>query len=415
MSLLGRSLILRSLSIGKKQIASIHNYVCDPSIGLTSEQKEIQQVAKNFARNELYPKMAEYDLKEEMPKQALKLAGEIGFGAIYCNENYGGSGLTRFDAALIFEQLGAGDCSTAAYISIHNMVAWMINEYASEELKKKYIPGMSTFDTLGSYCLTEPGFGSDAAALRTSARKDGDHFIVNGSKAFISGSGESGVYLVMMRHEGQPGPKGIFCLLVEDGTPGLHLGKKEKKLGWNSHPARIITFEDCRVPISNMVGGPDQGFNIAMNGINGGRLNIASCSLGAAQQSLDLAIEHLKVRKQFGKTLAEFQWSQFKLAEMATKLVTSRLAVREAARHLTDNTEHKAAMCALAKLYATDTCFEIVNQALQMFGGYGILKDYPLQQYLRDTRVHQIIEGTNEIMRLVLARDLLTNANALSG
>lgn len=203
------------------------------------------------------------------------------------------------------------------------------------------------------------GSGSDAAALRTSARKDGDHFIVNGSKAFISGSGESGVYLVMMRHEGQPGPKGIFCLLVEDGTPGFHLGKKEKKLGWNSHPARIITFEDCRVPISNMVGGPDQGFNIAMNGINGGRLNIASCSLGAAQQSLDLAIEHLKVRKQFGKALSEFQWNQFKLAEMATKLVTSRLAVREAARHLTDNTEHKAAMCALAKLYATDTCFDV--------------------------------------------------------
>uniref|UniRef100_A0AC34QY67 Acyl-CoA dehydrogenase n=1 Tax=Panagrolaimus sp. JU765 TaxID=591449 RepID=A0AC34QY67_9BILA len=408
-----RSNFLKNLPTVFKQTATIHNYFCDPSIGLTPEQKEIQNAARDFAKNELYPKMAEYDLKEEMPKNTLKIAGEIGFGAIYCDEKYGGSGLTRFDSSLIFEQLGAGDCSTAAYISIHNMVAWMINEYGSEEIKKKYIPKMATFETLGSYCLTEPGSGSDAAALRTSAKKDGDYFIVNGSKAFISGSGDSGVYLVMMRHDGQPGTKGIFCLLIEDGTPGFHLGKKEKKLGWNSHPARIITFEDCKVPIKNMIGGPDQGFNIAMNGINGGRLNIASCSLGAAQQSLDLAIDHVKIRKQFGKALADFQWNQFKLAEMGTKLVTSRLAVREAARHLTDNTEHKAAMCAMAKLYATDTCFEVVNQALQMFGGYGILKDYPLQQYLRDTRIHQIIEGTNEIMRLVLARDLLTNTTAL--
>ena len=416
MSVLGRSLISRiSPSSILSSKAFIHNYVCDPSIGLTPEQKEIQQVAKEFARNELYPKMAEFDEKEKMPIEALKLAGEMGFGAIYCNEKYGGTSLSRFDAALIFEQLAAGDTSTAAYISIHNMVAWMIDTYGTEELRKKYIPQMAAFECLGSYCLTEPDSGSDAAALKTKAKRDGDHFIVNGSKAFISGSGDSGIYAVMLRHEGKPGPKGIFCLLIEDGVEGFHLGKKEKKLGWNSHPARIITFEDCRVPVSNMIGGENEGFNIAMNGINGGRLNIASCSLGAAQQSLDLAIEHLKIRKQFGKALSEFQWNQFKLAEMATQLVTSRLIVREAARHLTDNSEHKASMCAMAKLYATDTCFDIVNQALQMFGGYGILKDYPLQQYLRDCRVHQIIEGTNEIMRMLIARDVLTNQNTITG
>uniref|UniRef100_A0A7E4W5L5 Isobutyryl-CoA dehydrogenase, mitochondrial n=1 Tax=Panagrellus redivivus TaxID=6233 RepID=A0A7E4W5L5_PANRE len=400
---------------GLNMARGIHSYVCDPSIGLNPEQQEIQTVARDFARNELYPKMAEFDQKEEMPKETLKLAGEVGFGAIYCHEEHGGSGLTRFDAALIFEQLATGCTSTAAYISIHNMVAWMIDTYGSEAHKKKFLPGMAAFTLRGSYALTEPDSGSDAASLRTTARRDGDHFVINGSKAFISGSGDSHVYAVMVRHEGKPGPKGIFCILIEPDTPGFILGKKEKKLGWNTHAARIITFEDVRVPVSNVIGGEDQGFNIAMSGLNGGRLNIAACSLGAAQQSFDLALEHLKVRKQFGKALADFQWNQFKAAEMATKLVTSRLAVREAARHLTDNTQHKVAMCALAKLYATDTCFEIVNQALQMHGGYGILKDYPLQQFLRDSRIHQIIEGTNEIMRLVIARDVLTNSNALTG
>ncbi|VDM48333.1 unnamed protein product [Toxocara canis] len=393
------------------------------SIGLNGEQIDMQKLARNFAKNEMYPKMATWDEQEKLPLDVLEKAGELGFGAIYCDAKFGGSGLSRLDASIIYEQLAAGCTSTAAYMSIHNMCAWMIDTYGSDELRERYIPELAAFKCLASYCLTEPDSGSDAAALRTNARREGDYYVVNGSKAFISGSGDAKVYLVMMRHEGQPGPKGIFCLAesyivasyiilsndfqfffkysisnnqnkkirqflfqVEKNTPGFHLGKKEKKLGWRSQPARIITFEDCCVPVSNQIGADDQGFNIAMAGINGGRVNVASCSLGAAQMSIDLAIEHLKVRKQFGKPLAQFQWNQFKLAEMATKLLTSRIIIREAAQHL-----------------------QVVNQSLQMFGGYGILVDYPMQQYLRDCRVHQIVEGTNEIMRMVIARDLLSN------
>jgi len=297
---------------------------------------------------------------------------------------------------------------------VHNMVPWMIHEFGTEEQKHQYIPDCATFKTLASYCLTEPDSGSDSAALRTNAVRDGDHYIVNGSKAFISGSGSSKVYLVMLRHKGQPGPKGIFTLLMTPDMPGFHLGKDERKLGWCTQPTRILTFEDVRVPVSNRVGGENQGFNIAMAGLNGGRVNIASCSLGAAQASLDIAIEYTKQRKAFGKTIADFQWTQFKLAEMATKLVTSRLIIREAAKMLDANSPHAAAYSAMAKLHGTDRAFEIVNQALQMHGGYGVLKDYPLQQYLRDCRVHQIIEGTNEVMRLMLGRDLLHNANYLT-
>uniref|UniRef100_A0A915D039 Uncharacterized protein n=1 Tax=Ditylenchus dipsaci TaxID=166011 RepID=A0A915D039_9BILA len=399
----------------KRQRSYVADQIFFSHLGLTSEQIEIQKMAKDFAQKELYPNMDKYDAKGELPMDALKKAGEVGFGAIYCDDKFGGAGLNRFDSALVFEQLAAGCTSTAAYISVHNMVPWMIDEYGSEELKKKYIPDLASFNKLASYCLTEPDSGSDSAALRTSAKKDGDHYIVNGSKAFISGSGSSQVYLVMMRHEGQPGPKGIFCLLMTPDMPGFHLGKDERKLGWCTQPTRIITFEDVRVPISNRIGGENQGFSIAMAGLNGGRVNIGACSLGAAQMSLDLAIEHLKVRKAFGKPLAEFQWNQFKLAEMATKLITSRLIVREAAKHLTENTPHAASMSAMSKYYATEEAFNVVNMAIQMFGGYGILKDYPMQQYLRDCRVHQIIEGTNEVMRMVVGRDLLTNANHLTG
>uniref|UniRef100_A0A914VR89 Isobutyryl-CoA dehydrogenase, mitochondrial n=1 Tax=Plectus sambesii TaxID=2011161 RepID=A0A914VR89_9BILA len=382
-----------------------HTYCVDPSIGLSAEQKEIQNVARDFAKNEMYPHMAEWDQKEHLPRDVLEKAGEIGFGAIYCREDHGGSALSRVDASIIFEQLAAGCVSTAAYMSIHNMCAWMIDTYGTDEQRERYVPGMAAFKTLGSYCLTEPGSGSDAAALITTARKDGDHYVVNGSKAFISGSGDSGVYLVMLRQEKTSGPKGIFCLLMEDGMEGFSLGKKEKKLGWNSQPARMLTFEDCRVPISNRLGGENEGFNIAMAGINGGRVNIASCSLGAAQSSLDLAVDHMAVRKQFGKPLIDFQWNQFKLAEMATKIVTSRMIIRDAAEHLQQKSVHTAALCAMAKLHATDSCFEVVNQALQMFGGYGFLKDYPMQQYLRDIRGHQIVEGSNEVMRMIIARD----------
>ncbi|KHN83502.1 Isobutyryl-CoA dehydrogenase, mitochondrial [Toxocara canis] len=392
---------------------SAHSYCIDPSIGLNGEQIDMQKLARNFAKNEMYPKMATWDEQEKLPLDVLEKAGELGFGAIYCDAKFGGSGLSRLDASIIYEQLAAGCTSTAAYMSIHNMCAWMIDTYGSDELRERYIPELAAFKCLASYCLTEPDSGSDAAALRTNARREGDYYVVNGSKAFISGSGDAKVYLVMMRHEGQPGPKGIFCLaesyIVEKNTPGFHLGKKEKKLGWRSQPARIITFEDCCVPVSNQIGADDQGFNIAMAGINGGRVNVASCSLGAAQMSIDLAIEHLKVRKQFGKPLAQFQWNQFKLAEMATKLLTSRIIIREAAQHLQENSPHTAPLCAMAKFHATDNCFEVVNQSLQMFGGYGILVDYPMQQYLRDCRVHQIVEGTNEIMRMVIARDLLSN------
>jgi len=390
------------------------SYVADPTIGLDPAQLEIQKMARDFARKELYPKMDEYDEKGELPMESLRKAGDLGFGAIYCKEKFGGTGLSRLDSSIVFEQLGAGDLSTAAYISVHNMVPWMIDTYGNDEQRAKYLPDLCSFKNLASYCLTEPGSGSDAASLRTTARRDGDFFIVNGSKAFISGSGSSSVYLVMLRQHGSSGPKGIFCLLMEPDMPGFILGKNERKLGWTTQPTRIITFEDCRVPVSNQVGGDNQGFNIAMAGLNGGRLNIASCTLGAAQMSLDLAIEHVKVRKAFNQTLSEFQWTQFKLAEMVTKLVTSRLITREAAKHLDDDSPHSQAMSAMAKWFTTDECFNIVNMALQMHGGYGILKDYPMQMYLRDIRVHQIIEGTNEVMRMVVARNILNNSNYLT-
>ncbi|PAV57972.1 hypothetical protein WR25_04419 isoform A [Diploscapter pachys] len=334
-------------------------YVLDPSHNLDPELLEIQKVAKDFARQEMYPHMEKWDKEEHLPVDVIRKAGEIGFGAIYCSEKYGGSALTRLHSSVIFEQLAAGCASTAAYISIHNMCCWMIDQYGSEELKAKHLPKLTSCEELSSYCLTEPDSGSDAASLRTTARKQGDYYIVNGSKAFISGAGTSKKYVVMVRHEGQPGAKGIFCLLVEDGMPGFSQGKKESKLGWNSQPTRIITFEDCKVPVSNQIGKDNFGFNIAMAGLNGGRLNIASCSLGAAQQAVDLAIDHLKVRKQFGKTLSEFQWNQFRLAEFAAKVHTSRLIIRDAARHLDEKSPKSASLCALAKLHGTENCFEV--------------------------------------------------------
>uniref|UniRef100_A0AC35TFL8 Acyl-CoA dehydrogenase n=1 Tax=Rhabditophanes sp. KR3021 TaxID=114890 RepID=A0AC35TFL8_9BILA len=379
------------------------------SLGLSPETIEIQDLAKRFATEKLFPTSRQQNEKGQLPLDLLKEAGELGFGGIYCSPEHGGTGLSRLDASVIFEQLSAGCSSTGAYMSIHNMCAWMIDTYGTAEQREKYVCKMAAFEWLGSYCLTEPGSGSDAAALTTSARKEGDYYVVNGSKAFISGSGVSNVYIVMMRHEGVAGPKGIFSMIVEAGTPGFELGKNESKLGWCTHPTRIINFENCKIPVSNRLGGENEGFNIAMAGINGGRINIASCSLGAAQMSMDYAVQHLKDRKQFNKRLADFQWNQFKIAEMATKLHTSRLIVRDAANHLDNNTEFKAPLCAMAKVHATDNCFEVINQALQMFGGYGVLKDYPIERYLRDSRVHQIIEGTNEIMKMIVARDILTN------
>ncbi|XP_072557229.1 isobutyryl-CoA dehydrogenase, mitochondrial isoform X3 [Paramormyrops kingsleyae] len=355
------------------------------------------------------PHMAEWDDKEVFPVETMRKAAQLGFGGIYVQPDVGGSGLSRLDTSIIFEALSTGCTSTTAYMSIHNMCAWMIDTFGSPEQRKMYCPDLCSMQKFASYCLTEPGSGSDAASLLTSAQRKGDHYVLNGSKAFISGAGESDVYVVMCRTGGK-GPKGISCLVVEKSTPGLSFGKKEKKVGWNSQPTRAVIFEDCAVPAANRLGQEGEGFNIAMKGLNGGRINIASCSLGAAHASVQLAREHLTVRKQFGETLSKSQFLQFRLAEMATRLVASRLMVRQAAASLQEGRDDAVALCSMAKLFATDECFTICNQALQMFGGYGYLKDYPVQQFVRDLRVHQILEGTNEVMRMIISRSLLTDS-----
>lgn len=383
--------------------------IVDPSLGLTDDQREFQRVALDFAKNELAPEMQKWDQEEIFPVDALKKLAGLGFGAVYTKEDYGGSGLSRLEASVIFEALATGCVSTTAYLSIHNMVTWMIDEFGSEELREKYIPALASMEKFGSYCLTEPGSGSDAASLTTSAKRDGDYYILNGSKAFISGGGDTDIYIVMVR-TGQPGPQGISTVIVEKGTPGLNFGKKEKKVGWNSQPTRAVIFEDCKIPVTNRVGYEGQGFRIAMYGLNGGRINIASCSLGAAQASIEQAAEHTKVRKQFDSPLADNQHIKFKLADMATSLVTSRLIVRQAARALDAKSPEAPTLCSMAKMFATDQCFQVCNEALQLHGGYGYLKDYAVQQYMRDCRVHQILEGTNEVMRLIISRNLLQNS-----
>ncbi|KAM4704234.1 isobutyryl-CoA dehydrogenase, mitochondrial [Rhinophrynus dorsalis] len=378
----------------------------DPSNGLSEEQKEFQKVAFDFAAREMAPNMALWDEKEIFPVETMRKAAQLGFGGIYTQPDVGGAGLSRLDTSIIFEALSTGCVSTTAYMSIHNMCVWMIDTFGNEEQRHRFCPSLCSMDKFASYCLTEPGSGSDAASLLTSAKKDGDHYILNGSKAFISGGGDTDVYVVMCR-TGSSGPRGISCLVVEKGTPGLSFGKKEKKVGWNSQPTRAVIFEDCRVPVTNRLSEEGQGFNIAMRGLNGGRINIASCSLGAAHASLLLARDHLAVRKQFGEPLSNNQYLQFTLAEMATRLVTARLIVRHASQALDAGRGEAATLCAMAKLFATDECFEVCNKALQMHGGYGYLKDYAVQQYVRDIRVHQILEGTNEVMRMIVARSLL--------
>ncbi|KAM4652578.1 isobutyryl-CoA dehydrogenase, mitochondrial [Discoglossus pictus] len=378
----------------------------DPSIGLSEEQKEFQKVAFDFAAREMAPNMALWDEKEIFPVETMRKAAQLGFGGIYTQPDVGGSGLSRLDTSIIFEALSTGCVSTTAYMSIHNMCVWMIDTFGSDNLRHKFCPPLCTMEKFASYCLTEPGSGSDAASLLTSAKRNSDHYILNGSKAFISGGGDTDVYVVMCRTGGS-GPRGISCILVEKGTPGLSFGKKEKKVGWNSQPTRAVIFEDCTVPATNRLGDEGQGFAIAMKGLNGGRINIASCSLGAAHASVLLTRDHLAVRKQFGEPLASNQYLQFRLADMATRLVTARLIVRHAAQALQDGQGDAATLCAMAKLYATDECFQVCNQALQMHGGYGYLKDYAVQQYVRDVRVHQILEGTNEVMKMIVARSLL--------
>jgi alkylation response protein AidB-like acyl-CoA dehydrogenase len=373
---------------------------------LTADQQAIADAAQAFAAAELAPHSARWDADEHFPVDILRQAAALGFAGLYVREDVGGSGLTRMDASLVFEQLSYGDVSTAAFLSIHNMASWMIDRFGSEELRQRFLPRMTTMELIASYALTEPGAGSDAAALATTARRDGDHYVLNGTKAFTSGGGTSDLYLVMVR-TGGPGAKGVSALVVEKGTPGLSYGAQERKMGWRSQPTAQVQFDDCRVPVANRIGEEGDGFKFAMAGLDGGRINIASCSLGGASLALDTATAYLQTRKQFGKPLAELQALQFRLADMATELEAARLMVRRAAHALDNKHPHATLYCAMAKRFATDGGFEVANQALQLHGGYGYLQDFPLERIVRDLRVHQILEGTNEIMRVIIARELL--------
>ncbi|HEY8617840.1 isobutyryl-CoA dehydrogenase [Phenylobacterium sp.] len=373
---------------------------------LTDDQRAIEDAARAFAAEELAPHSARWDEEKHFPVDVLRKAAELGFAGLYVQEDVGGSGLTRLDASIVFEQLSYGDVATAAFISIHNMAAWMIDRFGADELRRRYLPRLTTMELIASYCLTEPGSGSDAAALQTTARKDGDAYVLNGSKAFISGAGTSDVYVVMAR-TGGPGPKGVSAFVVEKGSAGLSFGAQERKMGWNAQPTAQVNFDDCRVPEANRIGQEGEGFRFAMAGLDGGRINIASCSLGGAGLALDTAKAHLETRKQFGSPLKDFQGLQWRLADMATELEAARLMVRRAADALDKRDPNATRYCAMAKRFATDAGFEVANQALQLHGGYGYLRDFPLERIVRDLRVHQILEGTNEIMRVITARELL--------
>ena len=370
------------------------------------DQGAIWDAAKSFADAELAPHSARWDEEHHFPVDVMRKAAELGFAALYVREDVGGSALSRLDATLVFEALSYGDVATAAYISIHNMASWMIDRYGAEPLRQRFLPRLATMQLIGSYCLTEPGSGSDAAALRTTAKLEGEHYVLNGSKAFISGAGVSDVYVVMVRTGGD-GPKGVSTLVVEKGTPGLSFGAPERKMGWNAQPTAVVNFDDCRVPVDNRVGAEGEGFRIAMSGLDGGRLNIGACSLGGAQLALDTAQAYVATRKQFGRPLSDFQALQFKLADMATELEAARLMIRNAADALDRKDRDATKLCAMAKRFATDTGSRVANDALQLHGGYGYLKDYPLERIVRDLRVHQILEGTNEIMRVITAREML--------
>jgi alkylation response protein AidB-like acyl-CoA dehydrogenase len=373
---------------------------------LNEDQVAIQDMARKFTADAITPFAAEWDEKSHYPVDVWKAAGQLGFGAIYVSEESGGTGLGRLEAALIMEAMAYGCPSTSAFISIHNMAAWMIDCFGSAELKARFLPDLIGMDKIASYCLTEPGSGSDAAALKTTARLDGDHYVLNGTKQFISGAGYNDVYVVMVR-TGDNGAKGISCLVVEKDTPGLSFGAPEKKLGWNSSPTAQVIFEDCRVPVANRVGAEGDGFRFAMMGLDGGRLNIGACSLGGAQRCLDEAITYTKERQQFGQPVADFQNTQFMLADMATDLEAARALLYMAAAKVSANAPDKSRFSAMAKRLATDSGSEIVNKALQLFGGYGYLRDYPIERFWRDLRVHSILEGTNQVMRMIIGRDLL--------
>ncbi|WP_102782766.1 acyl-CoA dehydrogenase family protein [Thalassospira sp. GB04J01] len=373
---------------------------------LTDDQQAFADTARDFAQNEMAPNAGEWDAKHIFPEETLRKAAELGFAAIYTRDEYGGSGLGRHDAVVIFEELAAACPSTAAYISIHNMACWMIDSFGTDAQRARFLPKLVTMEHFASYCLTEPGAGSDAGALRTSAVRDGDHYVLNGEKAFISGGSRSDIYVVMAR-TGDDGPGGISTFIVPKDAVGLSFGKLEEKMGWNSQPTSAVIFSNCKVPAENRLGAEGEGFKFAMKGLDGGRLNIAACSIGGARAAMDHARDHMKVRKQFGRSLDQFQALQFKFADMVTELEAARLMLHKAAWKLDLKADDATQFCAMAKRFATDIGFQVCNEALQLHGGYGYIREYPIERLLRDLRVHQILEGTNEIMRLIISRAAL--------
>jgi len=378
---------------------------------LTEDQMAIREMAQTFAAERLAPHAVEWDQSKHFPVDVMREAAALGMGGVYIRDDVGGSGLSRMDATLIFEALATGCPTISAYISIHNMAAWMIDQFGSDGQRQKWLPKLCTMEFLASYCLTEPGAGSDAAALKTRAVRDGDHYVVNGVKQFISGAGVSDVYVTMVR-TGEGGAGGISTLVIEKDTPGLSFGAEEKKMGWNAQPTRQVILEDARVPVANRLGPEGMGFKIAMAGLDGGRLNIGACSLGGAQAALDKSLAYMADRRAFGQRLSDFQALQFKLADMATELECARTFLWRAAAALDAKALDATKLCAMAKRVATDTGFEVANAALQLHGGYGYLADYGVEKIVRDLRVHQILEGTNEIMRLIVARNIVGRGNA---
>ncbi|WP_020593915.1 isobutyryl-CoA dehydrogenase [Kiloniella laminariae] len=378
---------------------------------LNEDQRAIQEMARDFSRDKIAPFALEWDEKEHFPVDVMREAAALGMGGIYVRDDVGGTGLGRLDAALIFEALASGCPAVSAFISIHNMASWMIDRFGTEAQRQKWLPSMMSMDLIASYCLTEPSAGSDAAALKTKAVKDGTDFVLNGTKQFISGAGTSDLYLVMARTGGD-GAAGVSCFLVPKDAPGVSFGANEKKMGWKAQPTRTVILEDVRIPAENMIGDEGQGFKIAMMGLDGGRLNIGACSLGGAQAALDKAVTYMGERKAFGKNLAQFQALQFKVADMLTELEAARTLLYKAACKLDAKAHDATRWCAMAKRFATDTGFSVANEALQIHGGYGYLADYGVEKIVRDLRVHQILEGTNEIMRLIISRDLLKGGQA---
>ena len=376
---------------------------------LTEEQQAFVKTARQFMEKELAPHAAQWDAESHFPVDVIKASGQLGFCGLYTPEAAGGMGLSRLDSSLVFEMLSQGCISTTAFITIHNMATWMVASFANDAVRDEWVPSLATGEVLASYCLTEPGAGSDAASLTTSARRDGDDYVLNGAKAFISGAGSTDV-LVLMARTGAPGAKGISCFLVPADTPGISYGRNEDKMGWKSQPTRQVVMEEVRIPARYRLGQEGDGFRIAMRGLDGGRINIASCSLGAAHSALNQSLQYVQERQQFGQAIADFQSVQFKLADMATQLVASQQMVRLAAWKLDHDDTDKAAYCAMAKRLATDLCFDVCNEAIQLHGGYGYIREYPLERYMRDARVHQILEGTNEIMRVIVARRLLNGS-----